>query len=169
MDIVASKGHYDVLRLLSVEAMSYVEIGVREGGSLLSVISASSLTSLTLCDTWGTESGGTGRGNHDHISQLLKINNYTGNVAYLDKQSQTVDWSSLPNWDLANIDGSHLSNDAYMDMMSIWPKVNTMVVHDISFPSVWSAVIRFTSKVDLSSATCHCAFGDNSTLVVTKT
>ena len=167
-NLEASLGHYDVIRLLSLRYKSYIEIGVKDGGSLLAAIDTGLVNHVVLCDTWGSQSGGSGRGNHNHISKLLDDKLFCGQVTFIDRSSQTVGWDNYPDCGFANIDGSHILDDAYRDMIAIWPKVKAMVIHDISFPSVWGAVLKFTTKVDLSKSRCTLTFGDTSTMVLEK-
>ena len=62
--------HHDVLAFAAslLNAVSYLEIGVQEGASLRRVLSFNrSISRIGVCNTWGKEHGGTGRGNHNHI------------------------------------------------------------------------------------------------------
>ena len=72
---------YEVLREVcsNLRPVSYLEIGVKEGDSLLTVLEASegSVRKLTLCDIWKGE-GGYGHLSHEHIELLLRELNYDG-------------------------------------------------------------------------------------------
>jgi hypothetical protein len=67
---------------------TYLGIGVNEGGCVRTVVTAIPEIDLTLCDTWGTIHGGRGRGNHNHIVELLEKAGHRGNVRFLDGPSQ---------------------------------------------------------------------------------
>lgn len=142
-----TKDHYDILAYLAAECHSYIEIGVREGGSLLAALKPYTLDSLILCDTWDMESGGTGRGSDLHIQRLLRDMDYQGECLILSEPSQGVNWKALvggffsQNVDLVNIDGSHEYEDAFADISNLWPCTGKyMVIHDVSIPDVWRAI-----------------------------
>lgn len=102
----------------------YLEIGVREGGSLLAVLehSVPPPRLLVLCDTWQGVGGGTGRGNHDHISELLEERRFQGEVRFLDGKSQELIPTIEDMWfDLILVDGDHRPGPALEDLENSWP------------------------------------------------
>jgi len=108
---------------------SYLEVGVNEGTSLAVVIrECPTLESLTLIDLWGREYGGTGRGNHQHIVDLLDRLEYRGSVRFLDGDSHM----RLPqlkaegvSFDLVTIDGDHSLAGGRRDLLDGWKLVRS--------------------------------------------
>jgi hypothetical protein len=155
---------FDLLRLLAPDAKSYLEVGVQEGRSLEIVLSCSQLTTLTLCDTWGVESGGSGRGSHDHIVNLPS----NCVVTFLDKDSRLA----LPElqdvqFDLVHVDGGHTYNVVTSDLRECWRLCRSvMVVHDISFVDVWKAFFEFIQTLNAVSVECY--FGGHGTAVLRR-
>ena len=129
----------------------YLEIGVQEGASLRAVVEASpQLEELVLCDTWGTECGGTGRGSNAHIEKLLKELGYTGRVIYLEGASQQLIPAFLqtqpPLFDLVFVDRHHGEQEALTDLRNVWPIANRLAVHDLVFPEVLRACFTWMSE-----------------------
>lgn len=160
---------YGVLAELAPSARSYLCVGVSEGECLRHVVEANPLIErLALCDTWGREHGGTGRGSHGHIEEMLAKLRYRGHVSYFDGRSQIL-IPTLPQhqaYDLSYVDGSHVEEEEYADLVNVWPHTNkAMVVHDARQPQVWSAIGRWldTVKDAYCAGYCNAGFG---TLVV---
>lgn len=160
--------HYYILRSLARNATTYLEVGVRDGGSLQAVVAAAPrLHLLLLCDTWDAESGGTNRGSHAHIDELLDGLGYVGSRVYLDGRSQVTlpafrDANPTMQFDLANVDGSHRYADVLADLENVWAMTRIMVAHDTSFSDVWRAMGEFGKRTRARSAA---AFGDQGTIV----
>jgi hypothetical protein len=157
----------EILALLAPEARSYLEVGVQEGRSLGIVLDAGrSIRRVLLCDSWGNESGGSGRGNHDHIDRLL--DGWPGRLAFLDGDSR----ETLPNvesdpYDLVHIDGGHGYDVVISDLRHGWRLcAAAMVVHDIAFPEVWRAFCDFAGEAE--GLTVGCYFGGHGTAVVRR-
>lgn len=130
---------HEVLARLSrlLPARSYLEVGVRDGCTLWVVLEANpSIQRLALADDWGTAHGGTGRGSHEHIAQLLRSIGWPGRVLWLDGRSQdTLPELHLrvpaPTFDLVHVDGDHSYGAALADLRNCWPlTAGAMVVHD---------------------------------------
>lgn len=120
---------------------SYLEIGVRDGASLATVVMAAGpqLRWLTLCDTWDDSYGGTGRASHQHVECLLDALNFQGeNVRYLDGDSARL----IPmiageghRFDLITVDGAHSIESAATDLTNCWPLLTergVLVMDDVS-------------------------------------
>jgi predicted O-methyltransferase YrrM len=77
---------------------------------------------MTLCDIWGNMYGGSGRGGHAHIEQILKDMNYQSDVEFIDGDSRV----ELPKkigeleYDLILVDGDHSYNGAWVDLWNSW-------------------------------------------------
>lgn len=122
---------------------SYLEIGTREGDSLKTVLSHSpSIKNLILADTWGNQSGGSGRGNHNHILDMLQSLNYNENIQFLDGDSkQTI--PTLTDryngfFDLILVDGDHLYEGAMADLENVFPLCKSsgiILFDDINHPA----------------------------------
>ena len=160
------RGHpclYDALRLAIRECpsppASYLEIGVSDGASLLTVLTrAPHVRSLLLCDPWAPIEGGSGRGSHAHIDALLRALGYSGGVTFLDGDSREL----LPRhptnefFDLATIDGNHSYECALADLTSVWPRLRpgaVLVLDDyerVPIVSAWTEhVARTRSSPEL--------------------
>ena len=155
----------DILRALAPLTSTYLEVGVQEGKSFVIVCKANpALTFVTLCDTWGRKSGGTGRGSHDHIPlpPLTKVH-------FLDGDScELLPLISGPTFGLVHIDGGHSYEVALSDLMNGWRLCHdTMVVHDITFTEVWQAFCEFAKTLE-EDTNVEVYFGGHGTAVVRR-
>ena len=132
------------LRFLADDVRDYLEIGCREGDSLREVVlHAPALNRVVVCDFWGSDFGGTGRGSHDHIDRLLDELGFTGERVFLDGDSrETVPTirgtPGLRRFDLVLVDGDHSDDGARADLTNAWPLVQdrgTLLFHDICHPA----------------------------------
>ncbi len=143
--------HYEVMRRVVQEfsLASYLEVGVQEGGSLWTVLDVQPRTiqMLALCDTWGPEFGGTGRGSHVHIDQLLDRVQFNGFIQWFDMPSSMM-WQELKHhYDLVLIDGDHSEDVTYEDLVKGWTLCDQVLIqHDIFMPEVAAALTRFLSE-----------------------
>lgn len=119
----------------------YMEIGVQEGRAVDWMIKhASSLEKIVLCDTWGNEYGGTGKGNHNHIITLLQNEGYPlENAIFLDGDSSNL----IPEYfvknkdemfDLIFVDGDHSEKGARTDILNTINHTKVLAIHDIYHP-----------------------------------
>lgn len=156
-------GQHELLAVLArtLPARRYLEVGVREGGTLWVVCEAAVprgvLTLVALADDWGASFGGSGRGSHGHVERLLRdVLVYGGDVAWLDGPSQQTlpallageGWAGT--FDLAHVDGDHSEAGCYADLVHCWQAVRpggAVVVHDATWPDVELAVTRFIDGV----------------------
>lgn len=132
---------YQVLaeHCVSNAVRSYLEIGTRDGDSLKVVAqNAKQLERVTVCDMWGNDYGGSGRGSHDHIDRMLGDLGYTCAVEYHDGDSRDTVPGIAGQFDLVLVDGDHSVEGALIDLLNTWPKVakgGALVFHDITHPS----------------------------------
>jgi len=143
---------YDALDIASsdVNPQSYLEVGVSDGASLLTVIAASpGLSRIVVCDLWKPVEGGSGRGSHAHISKLLEDVHYGGGCWFLDGDSRTLLPTIPPSplFDLATVDGNHSAEGASSDLACVWPLLRSggiLVMDDVDRPhlrAVWDAFV----------------------------
>jgi len=118
----------------------YLEIGSHEGLSLRTVIEAAgTIESVTICDPWGTAYGGSGRGNHHHIDEMLNSIDYTRLRRYLDgKSCDMLSQIADLTFDLILVDGDHSDEGALWDARTTWPMLNPggiLVFDDLWHPA----------------------------------
>lgn len=137
------QSHLTVLRYLARTFLprSYLEIGVREGDSLIAVLDNSHIERLALADNWTTTYGGTGRGNGQHIQEILHLRGYAGAVRFLDgdsKDTLPIHQGELPApYDLITVDGDHSASGARIDLENVLPLLSVggfIVFDDIAHP-----------------------------------
>lgn len=157
----------DVLAELARKSRSYLEVGVQEGRSLAIALAARPAPSrVVLCDDWGTDSGGTGRGSHEHLRPLLE--DYRGEVEFLDGDSREMLPRLLVPFDLVHVDGGHSYEVASSDIANGWRLCRRwLVVHDVSFPEVWRALCEFVQAAT-DEMFVELYFGGHGTAVVRR-
>ena len=137
---------YEYMRhhLRTHSVATYLEIGTREGDSLRVVLeeNAGTLRSVWVADLWGTTYGGTGRGGHQHIDQLLDDFNFDGRRVFLDGNSRDTIPALMPEqaeaFDLVLVDGDHSYEGGNADLENVWPLVKpggVVLFHDITHPA----------------------------------
>lgn len=121
----------------------YLEIGTRDGDSLRVVLeeNGGTLHSVWVSDMWGNDYGGSGRGSHQHIDQLLDDFNFDGRRVFLDGNSRDTIPALVPEkadaFDLVLVDGDHSYEGGKADLQNVWPLVKpggAVVFHDITHP-----------------------------------
>ena len=122
----------------------YLEIGTRDGGSLRVVLenAGQHLEGVCVADQWGTAYGGTGRGSHQHIVQLLDDFNFRGRREFLDGNSRETIPALMPEqaeaFDLVLVDGDHSAEGGLADLENVWPLVRPggcVAFHDVTHPA----------------------------------
>lgn len=144
------------LRFLADDVRDYLEIGCREGDSLREVVlHAPALKRVVVCDLWGSDFGGTGRGSHCHIDRLLDELGFTGERVFLDGDSRETVPTIRGTFDLVLVDGDHSDEGARADLQNAWPLVvsgGMLLFHDICHPAhpglmpVWTEFVRCLSN-----------------------
>jgi predicted O-methyltransferase YrrM len=120
--VTAHPALYGGLKLIAAlhRPSTYLEVGVRDGHSLFWLLQGAgpNLRELALCDNWGGESGGSGRGGHDHIMVLLQELDYGGGRLWIDGNSHEVLLPALAGrtFDLMLVDGDHTEGGAMQDL-----------------------------------------------------
>jgi len=127
--------HYDI------KPKSYLEIGVCEGYSIACMIEEfPELEKVILSDTWLSEYGGSGKGSHNHIVELLEEFGFDLNkVTFLDGDSK----DTIPKYfeandevfDLLYIDGDHSYLGCTADIVNCINHCNICAIHDVRHPT----------------------------------
>ena len=140
----------------SQQVRSYLEIGTKDGGSLMVVVRNSpSLERVVCADTWGGEWGGSSRGSHDHIGRLLADVSYLGEVRYLDGDSKQTIPTLCGKFDLILVDGDHSYEGGIADLRNVWPLCSpggSVAFHDITHPAHPYLLTAFEEWVEESRA-----------------
>ena len=122
----------------------YLEIGTRDGGSLRVVLenAGQHLEGVCVADQWGTDYGGSGRGSHQHIVQLLDDFKFAGLRQFLDGNSRETIPALMPEqaeaFDLVLVDGDHSAEGGLADLENVWPLVRPggcVAFHDVTHPA----------------------------------
>jgi hypothetical protein len=120
---------------------TYLEIGVREGCSLRRVLKARSVRNAYLCDTWGDSYGGSGRGSHAHIEQILDDEFPGVQATFLDGDSKVTVPALIDEGvhvDMALVDGDHSHEGALADLRNVWQLIRVggvIIFDDIIHPA----------------------------------
>lgn len=134
-----------------IPPLTYLEIGVHDGASLLTVLENAPIRGLVLCDLWQPIEGGAGRGSHDHITALLAKRKYQGSVQYLDGDSHLLLPQLDPDlqFDLILVDGDHTFDGATADLEHVWPHLRVggiIIFDDVTRDALQRAWIQFTER-----------------------
>ena len=125
-----------ILSHYNVPLRSYMEIGVCDGRSIKSVIGEyPTLERIVLSDTWQDEYGGSGKGSHDHIIDMLKECGFGLEKAiFLDGDSkETVPCffnSNKDEFDVIFVDGDHSPLGCLTDIANCIEHCTILIVDD---------------------------------------
>jgi hypothetical protein len=129
----------------------YLEIGVNEGLSILAMVTCIRLNralaqkdplqpifdELVLADIWGNQFGGTGRGSHQHVDNLLRsVCVDPATITFLDGDSKKVVPAYLKArtckepFDAVYVDGDHSYVGAKTDLENTLPYVGKILFFD---------------------------------------
>jgi hypothetical protein len=131
---------------------TYLEIGVNEGLSVFALVTAIRLQrilqssrplprgifdELVLADLWGNAFGGTGRGSHQHILELLRsIDVDPARTTFLNGDSKITIPAHLSRrgkqtpFDAVYVDGDHSYAGAKTDLENVLPYVGNVLFFD---------------------------------------
>ena len=153
------------------QVRQYLEIGTRDGDSLRVVLESAGrqLEVVYLADQWGTDYGGSGRGSHAHIKQLLDDFNFSGRRVFLDGNSRETIPTLMPQkaeaFDLVLVDGDHSYEGGMADLVNTWPLVRPgccVVFHDIlhpAHPDLMECFVEFVVTHGATSEKIHDDYG----------
>jgi hypothetical protein len=158
-------------RTMPVE--SFLEVGVRDGGTLWAVVEADyeHLQLVACADNWLDAHGGTDRKTHDHIDRLLSAVLYyyrKGEVIWLDGDSAAqlpalLDREPDRRFDLVHIDGDHSEGHALIDLRNGWNLTRggggVIVCHDVNYVEVRNAWREFLDGCEAEDLADYYAFG----------
>lgn len=144
---------YGILRdcARTLQPKTYLEIGCREGDSLLRVMDATPLTLAVVCDIWDGNYGGTARGSCSHVRQLVKDS--ATHVLFLTGRSQDILPHLTFQFDMILVDGDHSLDGARADLLHSWPLLRPggiLVMDDITHvghPYLGSLFHDFAAKM----------------------
>jgi hypothetical protein len=129
----------------------YLEIGVNDGLSVFALVTSINLQralhrlsaadplfdELALADDWGRAFGGSGRGSHQHVEQLLRSTNARAeHLVFLDGDSKETVPRYLaarqgqPPFDVIYVDGDHSYDGARIDLQNVIPFVGQILFFD---------------------------------------
>lgn len=149
--------HLNVLQSIAKQRHidHYLEVGVRYGQSLSTVLETQFPDRLTLCDSWGGESGGEQFGGPTHIEELLRTWYYKNPVQFLNGNSHELLKTLKPeDFDLILVDGDHTEEGARQDLEDCWRLLvpsGLLVFDDLihpAHPELLKVFIEFTRKVN---------------------
>jgi predicted O-methyltransferase YrrM len=129
----------------------YLEIGVNEGYSVQALLSALHLQKaqhrqslhepffdeLVLADMWGALYGGTARGSHEHVENLIRsVHAVPEPIVFLDGDSRKTIPAYLRSrpepapFDVVYVDGDHSYEGAMADVENVLPFVGKVLLFD---------------------------------------
>lgn len=114
----------------------YLEIGCREGRSLVSVLAEPKVTLAVVVDNWGYGAGGTGRGSAQHIIDRLGYADYR-RVVLLSGDSHDVLPALRHTFDMVFVDGDHTEGGCLDDLNNVKPLLDPrgcIYVDDMDHP-----------------------------------
>jgi len=135
--------------------ISYLEIGVCEGGSALAVLGTEVVQMAVLIDPWGLDYGGFGRGSPAHVIETLG-DRYMRMTAILTGDSKAILPLLEGRFDMIYVDGDHSAEGCRSDMQSclrLMGKGAVMMVDDIDHPLhsyLRKVVIDFAAENNLT-------------------
>lgn len=153
--------HVCIMQLMSLSAARlprrYLEIGVCEGWSVYALITALRLEKslarqdvlaplfdeLVLADSWGPHFGGSERGSHAHVANLLRsVGVDPDQVTFLDGDSKVTVPAYLRQrrhpvpFDVVYVDGDHSYEGSKADLTNVLPYVGNMLFFDDIYHAV---------------------------------
>ena len=157
-----SNWHYmDIVNVLYAAAKvlqpeNYLEIGVRRGRSVCTVVQACPAVNIHAFDMWIPGYAGMDNPGPEYIRGELTKHNFAGKITFVDGDSHITIPRYLEQYpdlifDLITVDGDHSTDGAYADLCAVIPRLavgGVIVFDDIIHPahpfllSVWRDVLK---------------------------
>lgn len=126
-----------------VKPINYLEIGVRRGRSLCTVVRGNPDVNIYAFDMWLSNYAGMDNPGPDFVLNELNIHGHRGQVSFVNGNShETIPQFFNENpelkFDLITVDGDHSEEGALKDLLNVIPKLNVggvIVFDDISHPA----------------------------------
>ncbi|MGG1518925.1 class I SAM-dependent methyltransferase [Paenibacillus oryzisoli] len=153
--------NFDVINVLYAAAKlikptNYLEIGVRRGRSLCTVVRGNPDVNLFAFDMWVENYAGMENPGPEYVNHELQKLGHRGHVQFINGNSQeTIPQFFKENpelkFDLITVDGDHSEEGAFEDLQNVIPRLNiggVIVFDDIAHPShrylhdVWHRVLE---------------------------
>jgi predicted O-methyltransferase YrrM len=153
--------YFDLINVLYAAAKiclpkSYLEIGVRRGRSVCTVVRAHSQVNIVAFDMWVENYAGIENPGATYVMEELRRHGHTGQATFIDGDShKTVPAYFRQNpkatFDLITVDGDHTEEGAYLDLCNVIPHLSVggvVVFDDIAHPlhpyllKVWERAIK---------------------------
>ncbi len=159
--------HYlDIINVLYAAAIlvkpaTYLEIGVRRGRSLCTVVRACPTANIVACDIWLKDYAGMENPGPDFVMSEARRHGHQGSLYFIDGDShQTIPafFDKYPDttFDLITVDGDHTEEGAYNDLENVIPHLapgGVIVFDDVCHPyhpyliDVWRKAIAGDSSL----------------------
>jgi hypothetical protein len=143
--------------------IDYLEIGVREGDSLKVMADLPCVRIAVGIDTWGLDSGGTGRGSPWHIPPFIGAS--MEKVILLSASSHHILKGFVHGFDLIYVDGKHDEPDAKEDLedcIKLLKPNGIMIADDADHPKhpyLRGVFVEFAQTHNLDLTFHYCGYG----------
>ncbi|MGL1902903.1 MAG: class I SAM-dependent methyltransferase [Fibrobacterales bacterium] len=152
--------YYDIVNVLyaaakMVKPQNYLEIGVRRGRSVSTVIKASPSTNVFAFDMWQQNYAGMDNPGPEFVQNEIKKHGHNGSIQFFNGNShETLPLFFAANpgleLDMITVDGDHTADGALQDLRDVIPHLalgGILIFDDISHPQhmylldVWNKAI----------------------------
>ncbi|TVX97075.1 class I SAM-dependent methyltransferase [Cohnella terricola] len=126
-----------------LQPKNYLEIGVRRGRSVCTVVRGCPDVNITAFDMWISNYAGMDNPGPDFVQSELKKHNHRGNVEFINGDSHVTVPDFLARnpevtYDMITVDGDHSEDGAFDDLCNVIPRLapgGVLVFDDISHPA----------------------------------